>query len=147
MKSQIFATALLGISLAAGCSDDTGPTGPAPSTFPQTIHATVGSASPICEGNDDTYGEVQYPCERFTIVVPRGGTLVARLTWPDPNARLLLGAGSRDFFNWDYFTRSFSGCEIRIPVNAGATPRLAIGLDTSRGGNTSQPFDVDVSLE
>ena len=83
MKSQIFATALLGISLAAGCSDDSGPTGPAPSTFPQTIHGTVAPES-LCAGTTKVR-DAPVPCEQFTIVPPRRGTLVARLTWPDPN--------------------------------------------------------------
>jgi hypothetical protein len=147
VKRQILATALLGISLGAGCSDDSGPTSPAASTFPQTIHGTVGAASPVCEGNDDTYGEVQYPCERFTIVAPRRGTLVARLTWSGQNNFLRLGAGSRDFVSWNVNPCSSSTCETRILVAEGGTSSLAVALDTGRSRTASQAFDVTVSLE
>ena len=60
MKSQALLAALLGISLFAGCSDDSGPTGPAPSAFPQTIQGSVGGASALCVGVDDDYAEIEF---------------------------------------------------------------------------------------
>ncbi len=143
MKSQILATALLGISLAAGCSDDSGPTGPAASTFPQTIHGTVSSASLFCHGMD-LYGDLDIACESFVVVPPHRGTLVARLTWPERNTYLSLGTGSASFVQWNFC--SSSGCESRFPVGTREVT-LWVGLDTQRGRSSSQSFQVDLSLE
>ena len=144
MNRQILFTALLGISLAAGCSDDSGPTGPAASTFPQTIHGTVSAASLFCHGTDDVYGELDTPCESFLVVPPHRGTLVARLTWPERNAYLLLGSGSTSFVQWNFC--SSSGCESRFPVGT-REMTLWVGLDTRRSRSSSQSFQVDLSLE
>ena len=147
MKNHMHLAVLLGISLAAACSDDSGPTGVSASTLPQTIHGTVGGASPVCQGEDDTYGTVEYPCERFSVVAPRRGTLVARLTWFGQGTFLRIGAGSRDFVNWNVNPCSLSSCEARILVGEGGTSTLAVALDTRRSHSTSQAFDVNVSLE
>ena len=146
MNRQALIAFLVGISFVAGCSNDSGPTAMSPSTLPQTLHGTVSAASPVCEGNDDTYGTVRYPCERFTIVAPRRGTLVARLSWSGPNNVLRLGAGSRDFVNWNVNPCASSTCETRILVAEGGTSSLAAAL-TGRSLITTQAFDVSVSLE
>lgn len=144
MHNPIFRAALLVTSLAVGCSDDSGPSGPLASTLPETVQGTVSTESPICEGNDDTYGPVQFPCERFQIVAPRRGTLVARLTWSDRNTFLRLGSGSDSFVQWTDCTSS--GCESRIPVGT-REMSLAVGLDNRRNGSTNQAFQVNLSLE
>lgn len=144
MKRQFLATALLGISLGAGCSDDSGPTGPAASTFPQTIHGTVNAASLFCHGMDDVYGDLNTACESFLVVPSHRGTLVARLTWPERNTYLLLGSGSANFVQWNFC--SSSGCESRFPVGTREVT-LWVGLDTRRSASSSQAFQVDLSLE
>ena len=144
MKVQILATALLGISFVTGCSDDSGPTGPAASAFPQTIHGTVSATSLFCHGADEVYGELDTPCESFQVAPPRRGTLVARLTWPERNTYLFLGSGSSTFVQWNFC--SSSGCEARFPVGTRETT-LWVGLDTRRSGSSSQAFQVDLSLE
>jgi hypothetical protein len=144
MRKQVVLGALLGIFFAAGCSDDSGPTGPATSTLPQTIHGTVSGASLFCHGTDDVYGELDTPCESFLIVPPRRGTLVARLTWPERNTYLLMGSGSSTFVQWNFC--SASGCESRFAVGTRETT-LWVGLDTRRSSSSSQAFEVNLSLE
>jgi hypothetical protein len=144
MRRHSLFAALLGISLAVGCSDDSGPSGPAASVFPQTIHGTVSGASLFCHGTDDLYGDLDVACEGFLVVPPHRGTLVARLTWPERNAHLLLGTGSTTFVQWN--SCSASGCESRFPVGTRETT-LWVGLDTRRSGISSQLFQLDLSLE
>lgn len=144
VQNPMFRAALLVTSLAVGCSDDSGPSGPLSSTLPETVQGIVSAASPTCDGNDDTYGTVRFPCERFQVVPPRRGTLVARLTWPDRNTVLRLGSGSNAFFQWTDCTSS--GCESRIPVGT-REASLAVGLDNRRSGSSSQAFEVNLSLE
>lgn len=107
-RKPAFAATLIGISLAAGCSDDSGPTGPSGSVFPQTIRGTVTGASPVCR---DYFGEFEAPCQQSQVIAPRGRTLVVRLSWSDPNTYLRLGSGaSASIVNWD--PCSASGCVV-----------------------------------
>jgi hypothetical protein len=145
MRHQSLLAALLGISFVAGCSDDSGPTGPPPSVFPQTIQGSVSGASALCVGQDDDYGELEFPCERFSIVTPRSGTLVARLTWPDPTAHLLLGSGSPNLSScWN--PCSASGCESRIFVRGDGATNLSVALTNVPAGTQSRTFQVDLTF-
>lgn len=139
---RMLAGSLLSISLVAGCSDDSGPTAPTGSVFPQTIRGTVTGASPICS---DYFDEFEAPCQQFQVIAPRGRTLVARLTWSDPNTYLRLGSGaSASIINWN--PCSASGCVSRIGVATGEVS-LAVGLDIERSAGTSQAFEIALSLE
>lgn len=144
MNKGLFLTTLLGLSLASGCSDDSGPTAPAASTFPQTITGTVSAALATCRGSDDYFDEIEVACQGFPIVAGRRGTLVARLAWQDRDAYLRVGAGTGSFVSWG--TCTSTACESRTPVGEGGTT-VWVGMDTNRSRVSSEAFELTVSLE
>jgi hypothetical protein len=163
-KLRLIVSVLCAIS-GIGCGDGLSPSAPsivatsssaaAPSSGPpfslaqqpsvvavgETVRSIVASGDPHCTTTDPNVEDLDAPCKTFQTIAPRGGTLVADLTWDN-----------KDIF-MELLTPSLGRCctsalMLEFPVTAGLAYTLAVGFHGITGGGpmATAPFQLTISL-